>query len=243
MRDAALAVPPRDRRRDRRLERAVRGRPADRPPGPDRDEPARLALVARSRRRRPGSRSRRSRRCSPSGYRLDEITNDITGETPGRVRADARLRGREDPAVRVREVPRGRPALTSTMKSVGEVMAIGRTFKEALGKAWRGLEKAGFDLGAEHVAGVRGATCSTRAARDGTEHRLHLVERGAARRAHGRARSRPRSGIDPWFVDQIAEVVEEADGAPRTPAARRSARRGAARRQAARAVGRARWRC
>ena len=44
------------------------------------------------------------------GYRLDEITNDITGETPGVVRADARLRRGEGAAVRVREVPRGRPA-------------------------------------------------------------------------------------------------------------------------------------
>ncbi len=55
------------------------------------------------------SRSRRSRPCWRSGYRLDEITNDITGETPVVVRADVRLRRGEDPPLRVREVPRGRP--------------------------------------------------------------------------------------------------------------------------------------
>ncbi len=49
--------------------------------------------------------------------------------------------------------PEADPRLTSTMKSVGEVMAIGRTFKEALGKAWRGMEKTGFDLRLRSLAG------------------------------------------------------------------------------------------
>ena len=104
----------------------------------------------------------------------------------GGVRADARLRRRQGPAVRVREVPRGRPALTSTMKSVGEVMAIGRTFREALGKAWRALERARADLGwAGRAAGGddRAIATETPAARS--------VERAPARR---RTRGRGRRG-------------------------------------------------
>ena len=58
----------------------------------------------------------------------------------GVVRAGARLRRREDPALRVREVPDADPHLTTQMKSVGEAMAIGRTFKEAFQKGLRALE-------------------------------------------------------------------------------------------------------
>ena len=75
------------------------------------------------------------------GYTLDEIANDITGgATPGLVRADHRLRGHQDPALRLREIPRRRRTLTTSMKSVGEAMAIGRTFQESLQKALRSLE-------------------------------------------------------------------------------------------------------
>ena len=73
------------------------------------------------------------------GYTLDEIPNDITGRRRP-LRADDRLRGHQDPALRLREVPGRRAALTTQMKSVGEAMAIGRTFKEALQKACRSLE-------------------------------------------------------------------------------------------------------
>ena len=69
------------------------------------------------------------------GYTLDEIPNDITRVTPACLRAHPRLRGGEDPALGLREVPATRrPVLGTQMKSVGEVMAIGRTFKEALQK-------------------------------------------------------------------------------------------------------------
>ena len=75
------------------------------------------------------------------GYTLDEIDNDITGgATPGLVRADDRLRRHQNPALRLRKIPRRRPTLTTAMKSVGEAMAIGRTFQESLQKALRSLE-------------------------------------------------------------------------------------------------------
>jgi carbamoyl-phosphate synthase large subunit len=94
------------------------------------------------------------------------------------------------------------------MKSVGEVMAIGGTFKEAWGKAWRGLEKSGADLGATYAAprdDVLGAL------RDGTEWRFHLIERAFAA-GHTVDEVAAASAIDPWFVDQFAQVFERAEG-------------------------------
>jgi carbamoyl-phosphate synthase large subunit len=92
------------------------------------------------------------------------------------------------------------------MKSVGEVMAIGRTFTEALGKAWRGLEKHGADLGAAHA---EPAGDPLDALRSGSEGRFHLVER-ALDAGHDVDAIAAASGIDPWFVDRIAAVAEAA---------------------------------
>ncbi len=141
------------------------------------------------------------------GYRLDEITNDITGETPASFEPTLDYVVVKIPRFAFEKFSEADPRLTSTMKSVGEVMAIGRTFKEALGKAWRGLEKTGYDLGAEYMAGFEADPLA--AIVDGTEGRLHLVER-ALHAGHGVEAVAAASRIDPWFVDQIAEVVEEA---------------------------------
>src|SRR2546422_7447341 len=81
------------------------------------------------------------------GYRLDEIVNDITGQTPAAFEPTLDYVVVKMPRFAFEKFPETDPALTSTMKSVGEVMAIGRTFKEALGKAWRSLERSGYDLG------------------------------------------------------------------------------------------------
>ena len=99
---------PRRRRRDRRLQRAVRGQPGDRRDRRHRDEPARVAVVARSRRKATGFPIAKIAARLAVGYTLDEIPNDITKATPASLRADARLRRRQVAAVRVREVPRRR---------------------------------------------------------------------------------------------------------------------------------------
>ena len=82
------------------------------------------------------------------GYTLDELRNDITGRRNARVvRAVDRLRGGDqDPSFRLREIP-GKPIrhLTTQMKSVGEVMAMGRTFQESFQKALRGTRDWRFD--------------------------------------------------------------------------------------------------
>ena len=140
------------------------------------------------------------------GYRLDEIRNDITGETPAAFEPTLDYVVVKVPRFAFEKFPEADPVLTSAMKSVGEVMAIGRTFSEALGKAWRGLEKGGADLGARHSAEETDPLGSLRA---GTETRLHLVERALAA-GHDIDAIAEASGIDPWFVDRIAAVVEEA---------------------------------
>jgi len=137
------------------------------------------------------------------GYRLDEITNDITGKTAAAFEPTLDYVAVKVPRFAFEKFSQADPTLTSVMKSVGEVMAIGRTFKEALGKAWRSLERPGFDLGwadpGPSVLDELGVA---------TEHRLHLVQ-AALGAGHSLDEVAEASGIDPWFVDQISQVVEE----------------------------------
>jgi carbamoyl-phosphate synthase large subunit len=139
------------------------------------------------------------------GYRLDEITNDITGATPASFEPTLDYVVVKIPRFAFEKFADADPRLTSTMKSVGEVMAIGRTFAEALGKAWRGLERAGFDLGPS-AADDRGLPV-LEALRDATETRLHLIER-AILEGHAVDEIAAASAVDAWFVDRIAAVVE-----------------------------------
>jgi carbamoyl-phosphate synthase large subunit len=136
------------------------------------------------------------------GYRLDEITNDITGETPAAFEPTLDYVVVKIPRFAFEKFPEADRSLTSTMKSVGEVMAIGRTFKEAFGKALRSLERPPPDpqVGAEPKLLRRLATA--------TEDRLHLVEAALAG-GHSVEEVAATSRIDPWFVDQLAEIVEE----------------------------------
>jgi carbamoyl-phosphate synthase large subunit len=140
------------------------------------------------------------------GYRLDEIANDITGRTPAAFEPALDYVVVKIPRFAFEKFSDADPTLTSTMKSVGEVMAIGRTFKEALGKAWRGLEVDGVDLG---MGGARPRSLGHLAV--GSEHRLLSIE-AALRDGHSVEEVAGASGIDAWFVDQIAEVVEHGEG-------------------------------
>jgi carbamoyl-phosphate synthase large subunit len=135
------------------------------------------------------------------GYRLDEITNDITGETPAAFEPTLDYVVVKIPRFAFEKFPGADPELTSTMKSVGEVMAIGRTFKEALGKARRALERTGS------VDSSSDGTDALTAVATPTEDRLALVE-AALRAGHTVEEVAERSSIDPWFVDQIAQVAE-----------------------------------
>ena len=83
------------------------------------------------------------------GYRLDEIRNDITRETPACFEPTIDYVVTKIPRWAFEKFPEADPVLTTQMKSVGEVMAIGRTFKESLQKALRGLEVGRFGLGCD----------------------------------------------------------------------------------------------
>ena len=83
------------------------------------------------------------------GYTLDEIPNDITKTDTGQLRAGDRLRRHQGATLGVREVSRDRAVLGTQMQSVGEVMAIGRTFPESLQKALRSLELGRAGLNAD----------------------------------------------------------------------------------------------
>jgi carbamoyl-phosphate synthase large subunit len=140
------------------------------------------------------------------GYTLDEIPNDITGVTLAVFEPTLDYVVVKVPRFAFEKFPEADAELTSTMKSVGEVMAIGRTFKEALGKAWRSLERPDADLGGPGADGDDGRLLEALAAP--SEHRLHLVE-AALRGKSSAEQVALASGIDPWFVDQIAQVAEE----------------------------------
>jgi carbamoyl-phosphate synthase large subunit len=144
------------------------------------------------------------------GYTLDEIRNDITGETPAAFEPTLDYVVVKVPRFAFEKFPGADPELTTTMKSVGEAMALGRSFPEALGKALRSMEtsRVGFWT-APDPAGEPDVA----AARDG---RIYAVER-ALRLGRTVADVAAESGIDPWFVDQIlalTELRQEIEDAP-----------------------------
>jgi carbamoyl-phosphate synthase large subunit len=141
------------------------------------------------------------------GYRLDELTNDITGETPASFEPALDYVVVKVPRWAFEKFPGADPALGTVMKSVGEVMAAGRTFREAYGKALRSLERHRSDLGGHDP--THGANGPLEILRTPTEDRLALLER-ALLEGCSVDEVAEASGIDPWFVDQIALVVEEA---------------------------------
>ena len=130
----------RDRRRDRRLERAVRGQSGGRPPRRHRDEPAGVALLGAASKATGFPIAKVAAKLAV-GYTLDEIANDITGgATPASFEPTIDYVVTKIPRFAFEKFPGAEPMLTTSMKSVGEAMAIGRTFQESLQKALRSLE-------------------------------------------------------------------------------------------------------
>ncbi|RFU22687.1 carbamoyl-phosphate synthase large subunit [Geodermatophilus marinus] len=143
------------------------------------------------------------------GYTLDEITNDITGVTPAAFEPTLDYVVVKIPRFAFEKFPGADPRLTTTMKSVGEVMALGRNFPEALGKAMRSTEtsRAGFWTGAGEDLASRPVDELLEALRTPVDGRLYLAE-AALRAGAGVEQVAAASGFDPWFVDQLALVSE-----------------------------------
>ncbi|BBX44419.1 carbamoyl-phosphate synthase large subunit [Mycobacterium cookii] len=139
------------------------------------------------------------------GYTLDEILNDITKETPACFEPTLDYVVVKAPRFAFEKFPGADPTLTTTMKSVGEAMSLGRNFIEALGKVMRSLEtkRAGFWTGPDTEGTVEDALERLRTP---TEGRLYDVEL-ALRLGAPIDRVAEASGIDPWFVAQIAELL------------------------------------
>jgi carbamoyl-phosphate synthase large subunit len=143
------------------------------------------------------------------GYTLDELKNDITGGlTPASFEPSIDYVVTKIPRFAFEKFAAADARLTTQMKSVGEVMAMGRTFQESLQKALRGLEigKVGFDPTGDAERGEEGLVRIKRELKDAGPERLFHV--GEAFRAGLSVDEVYRlSYIDPWFLDQIEELI------------------------------------
>jgi carbamoyl-phosphate synthase large subunit len=162
------------------------------------------------------------------GYTLDEIPNDITQETPASFEPTLDYVVVKAPRFAFEKFPQANHELTTHMKSVGEAMAIGRNFTEALQKALRSLEKKGSGfawVGEPAVAARADLLEEIRTPNDG---RLEKVQQ-ALRAGASIEQVHAATGIDPWFLDQIVllnEVGEQVRTAPElTPELLRLAKR------------------
>jgi carbamoyl-phosphate synthase large subunit len=145
------------------------------------------------------------------GYTLDELKNDITGgATPASFEPTIDYVVTKIPRFTFEKFPAANDRLTTQMKSVGEVMAIGRTFQESLQKALRGLE-----TGLDGLTSLLGLPLSeedqVRLAHElrapGANRLLYVAD--ALRAGWGLARIGELTHIDPWFLAQLAELVSQ----------------------------------
>jgi carbamoyl-phosphate synthase large subunit len=147
------------------------------------------------------------------GYRLDEVMNDITRETPASFEPTIDYVVTKFPRWAFEKLPGASPVLGTQMQSVGEVMAIGRTFPESLQKAIRSLEtgRAGLNCDPTESEFDRlDADDLVRASAIPTPERVFQIE-AALRKFVSIERLHEVTAIDPWFLDQMLQIVEERD--------------------------------
>ena len=143
------------------------------------------------------------------GFTLDEITNDITGATPASFEPTIDYVVTKVPRFTFEKFPETEAILTTAMKSVGEVMAIGRTFQESLQKALRSLETGltGLDEIEPETAGLEPREAVLAALGHQTPDRLRLIAQ-AFRLDIPIEQIHAVCGYDPWFLEQLRELVE-----------------------------------
>ena len=148
------------------------------------------------------------------GYTLDEIPNDITGQTPACFEPALDYVVVKVPRFAFEKFPGADTALTTHMKSVGEAMAIGRSFPEALQKALRSLESNHGPFGWKNPPGDAAALlrdCGT--PHDGRLATIHQALRAGA----GAAEITRTTGIDPWFIEQVEHINQIAEQVAAAP--------------------------
>ncbi|MEM0949600.1 MAG: carbamoyl-phosphate synthase large subunit [Pseudomonadota bacterium] len=154
------------------------------------------------------------------GYTLDELDNDITKVTPASFEPTIDYVVTKIPRFAFEKFPGAKPELTTAMKSVGEAMAIGRTFHESLQKALASMETGLTGLDEIDIAGAPDPAAITRALSEQTPDRLRII---AQAMRHGLTNDdiAAVTSYDPWFLDRLREIVDEEaqlkrDGLPMT---------------------------
>jgi carbamoyl-phosphate synthase large subunit len=137
------------------------------------------------------------------GYRLDEVRNDITRETPASFEPALDYCVVKFPRWAFEKFPEADRTLTTQMKSVGEVMAIGRTFKEALQKSIRSLEQDRFGLSLDRPFADDELKALLRVP---NPDRMFAIG-DAYRAGMGTAEIQALTRIDPWFLENMREIV------------------------------------
>ncbi|MBB5915817.1 carbamoyl-phosphate synthase large subunit [Nocardia transvalensis] len=141
------------------------------------------------------------------GYTLDEIVNDITKETPACFEPTLDYVVVKAPRFAFEKFPGADPTLTTTMKSVGEAMSLGRNFAEALGKVLRSLETKATGFWTQPDGDWTDPEPILEDLKTPTEGRIYQVER-ALRLGASVEDVAAASGVDPWFVAEIAGLVD-----------------------------------
>ncbi|QPN65970.1 carbamoyl-phosphate synthase large subunit [Synechococcus sp. CBW1006] len=141
------------------------------------------------------------------GYTLDEIINDITGATPACFEPTIDYVVTKIPRFAFEKFRGSSPVLTTSMKSVGEAMAIGRCFEESFQKALRSLETGHAGWGCDRPERQLESTELERALRTPTPERIFAV-RDAMRAGRSDADIHRLSAIDPWFLAKLRGIVE-----------------------------------
>ncbi|MEE8042351.1 MAG: carbamoyl-phosphate synthase large subunit [Pseudomonadales bacterium] len=141
------------------------------------------------------------------GYTLDELVNDITGITPASFEPAIDYVVTKVPRFTFEKFPQADPRLTTQMKSVGEVMAIGRTFQESIQKALRGLEvdATGFDPRLSGDEAQDQSLIVGELKNAGSDRIWYIAD--AFRIGLGVPEIAEITGIDPWFLAQIEDLV------------------------------------
>lgn len=150
------------------------------------------------------------------GYTLDEINNDITKKTPASFEPTIDYVVTKVPRFAFEKFPGAEPALTTQMKSVGEAMAIGRTFHESFQKALRSLETGRAGWGCDRPEKLPSGEQIRAQLRTPNPERIFAV-RHAMHLGLSVEDIYELTGIDPWFLDQMQQLLETEKFLKRTP--------------------------
>ncbi|CAI5503306.1 unnamed protein product [Closterium sp. Naga37s-1] len=145
------------------------------------------------------------------GYTLDKIPNDITKKTPASFEPSIDYVVTKIPRFAFEKFPGSEPTLTTQMKSVGEAMAIGRTFQESFQKALRSLETGHWGWGCEPVKQLEWSLDDLKySMRVPNPDRMYAIY-AAMKRGMSQRQVQQLTNMDPWYLSQMGELLEVED--------------------------------